>query len=130
MSFKTDIFDAISASEALAELGIEPVKFSWGIAVGAPAAPYIVAQVISGNGETDFDGARDVSFPLVQFSCWASSAVEAEAIMKVFSVEMEGRNLPGDSNTSLGYAGENSTYDSTTRLYGEIRDYRVSANTN
>lgn len=128
MSWQSDINDAIEASAPLAALIGD--RFSWDIADGTTATPYLVAQVISSDGETDFDGNRDVAFPLIQFTAWSPSKAQAIAVMDTFGDELEGRNLPGDANISLGYAGEQSTYDRDTKFYGEIREYRASTNTN
>ena len=128
MSYQSDIYTAIQASTALTALIGN--RFFWDIADGTTAPPYIVAQTISTSGETDLSGGRAVSFPLVQFSCWARGKAEAIAIMSTFKTEMEGRNLPGTSNASLGFSGDQSSYDTATKLYGELYDYRVSAFTN
>lgn len=128
MSYQSDIFDAIQASAALTALIGD--AFFWDVADPAPTGPYIVAQVISGNGETDFDGDRSISFPLIQFSAWAKTKTAAIDLASTLRREMEGRNLPGESNVSLGYSGEGSTYERDTKLFGESIDYRASTNTN
>ena len=128
MSWQSDIFDAIQGSSALTELIGD--RFSWDIADGSTVTPYLVAQVVSGSGATDFSGDRSTVFPLVQFSVWATGKAAAIAIIATLKSELEGKNLPGANNVSLGYSGENSTYDRTTKLYGEIIDYRISALSN
>ncbi len=103
---------------------------SWDIADGEVAAPYLVAQTVSGNGDTTHDGDRSLTFPLVQFTAWAKTKVGAIAIMSAFRREIEGRELPGASKVSLTYGGEMSTRDPDTKLFGETRDYRISALSN
>lgn len=125
MSYQSDISDAVAASPLLVALIGD--RFSWDIADGDTAAPYLVAQTISGNSETTHDGDRSLTFPLVQFSCWAKTKASALAVMSAFKADLEGRQLGGLSKVSLTYSSENSTHDSETNLFGELVDYRVSA---
>ncbi|GAA5124665.1 DUF3168 domain-containing protein [Luteolibacter yonseiensis] len=128
MSYQSDIYEAIKASAPLTALIGD--RFFWDVADSSTTTPYIVAQTVSNDGETDFDGFRDVSFPLIQFSAWAKTKQDAIEIMSKFRTGLEGRNLPGASDVSLSFAGEQSTRDPVTKLYGEIIDYRASTNTN
>jgi hypothetical protein len=128
MSYQSDINDAIADNVPLTAL--IGTGFSWDIADPETSPPYLIAQTISSDGTTDFDGNRGVSFPLVQFSAWATSKAAAITIISTLKTAIEGQNLPGSSNSSLSFAGENSTRDPQTKLYGEIVDYRVSCNTN
>ena len=125
MSFESDITDAVNASTGLAALIGN--RFSWNIADGTTAPPYIVATVVSGSGETPLDGNRSHAFPLIQIACWATTHAQAIAIMRQFKRDIEGVTLPGDSKVSLGYTNQNSSYDNETKLHGEIYDYRASA---
>jgi hypothetical protein len=128
MSYQSDIYQAIKRSSALtAAIGD---RFFWDVADPAPAQAYIVAQVISGNGETDFDGDRSVSFPLIQFSVWSKSKAEAIRIAALLRREIEGRNLPGASCVSLSYSSDGSIYERETKLFGERIDYRASTLSN
>lgn len=128
MSYQSDIYAAISDSEPLSALIGD--RFFWDAADASTATPYLVAQTVSSDGQTDFDGNREVSFPLIQFTAWAKTKEVAIGIMSYFRTEMEGVNLPGPSNVSLSFAGEQSTRDPITKLYGEIIDLRASTNTN
>jgi hypothetical protein len=128
MSYQSDIYDAVLGSVALTEIIGD--RFFWDVADAATLAPYLVAQTVSGSGETDLDGRRDVSFPLVQFSAWAASKAQAVALVSIIRAELEGRDLDGPSNVSMGYSGESSTYERETRLYGETLDLRVSTLSN
>ena len=124
MSYQSDIFDAIQASSAITALIGN--RLFWDIADGDAIAPYAVAQTVSVSGETDLRGRRNVEFPLIQFSFWAKTKAEVIAISSAFKTAMEGRNLPGTSDTSLGFSGQHSTYESESRLFGEIMEYRAS----
>ena len=128
MSYQSDINAAIADDAPLTAL--IGTGFSWDIADPETSPPYLIAQTISSDGTTDFDGNREVSFPLVQFTAWATGKASAIAIISALKTAIEGFDLPGDSNASLSYAGENSTRDPQTKLYGESVDYRVSCNTN
>ena len=128
MSYQSDIFAAIQADAPLAAL--IGSRFFWDIADGSVAAPYVVASVISANGETDFAGSRNLTFPLIQLTAWGPGKASLIAIISAIRTAIEGRNLPGSNNVSLGYAGENSTYDSDTKYYGELIEFRASSNTN
>jgi hypothetical protein len=128
MSYQSDINDAVLASVALTEKIAD--RFFWDVADVGTVPPYLVAQTVSGDGTTDFDGNRDISFPLIQFTAWAKGKAEAIDIMSLFKKDMEGRDLPGASVVSLSFAGEQSTRDPGTKLYGEIIDYRASTFTN
>lgn len=127
MSYEADIYAVVQATSALTTL--IGTRFFWDIADGSAVAPYIVAQTISDSGETDHDGDRSISFPLIQFSCWAKTKVEALAVMAAFKTAMEGVTLAGSSATSLSFAGQNSSYDRDTKLYGQIHDYRAAITT-
>lgn len=128
MSYQSDINDAIADNAPLTAL--IGTGFSWDIADPETSPPYLVAQTITGDGQTDFEGNREISFPLVQFTAWATRKASAIAIISALKTAIEGRDLPGDSNASLSYSSENSTRDPQTKLYGESVDYRISCNTN
>ena len=128
MSYQSDIFEAIGRSSVMSDLIGD--RFCWDEADGGTAPPYLVAQTVSGDGETLHDSSRDWSFPLIQITCWAKTKSEAIAVMSAFRSEFEGLDLHGASNVSLSYAGEQSTRDRETKLYGESIDYRASTLTN
>ncbi len=95
MSYHEDIYQAVLNSAALAAL-IED-RFCWDVADGSTLVPYIVAQTISDSGETDHDGTRDLSFPLIQVTAWAKTKAEAVAIMRAWKADLEGVDIPGTS---------------------------------
>ena len=128
MSYQSDIVDAIKANSPLA--AIIGARVFADVAPGGTVAPYIVYQTISDVGETPFDGIRSVTFPLVQFSCWATTKAGAVALSAALKTAIEGKNLPGSSNSSLGFSNQLSDRDQQTKLFGEIIDYRVSCNAN
>ena len=128
MSWQSDIVSAILTDTALCAIIGENVFAD--VAPGNTPAPFIVYQQISESGETTFDGIRNVTFPLVQFSCWAKTKSNAIDLVSKLRTAIEGRNLTGDSNASLAFSNQNSTRDQQTKLFGEMVDYRVSCLTN
>jgi len=129
MSWQSDIKDAMLSDAAL--VAIIGNRLSMDQANGDKAIdPYIVIQAISETGETSHDGTREVSFPLVQFSCWASGKAAAIALASALKTAIEGKNLPGSSNASLSFSNQRSSRDQQTKLFGEQIDYRISCNTN
>lgn len=128
MSWQSDIVRAILTDSAVCAIIGEKVFAD--VAAGNATAPFIVYQQISDSSETAFDGSRDVSFPLVQFSCWSPTKAGAIDLASKLRQAIEGRNIEGDSNASLGFSNQISTRDQQTKLFGEMIDYRVSCFTN
>lgn len=128
MSWQSDIVSAILGDAALAAIVSENVFAD--VAPGSATAPYIVYQQVSETGDTTFDGIRNVTFPLVQFACWSPTKTGAIELASKLRASIEGRNIEGDSNASLGFSNQTSTRDQQTKLFGEIIDYRVSCFTN
>jgi hypothetical protein len=128
MSWQSDIVNAILTDSAVCAIIGENVFAD--VAAGNATAPFIVYQQVSDSSETTLDGARSVSFPLVQFSCWASTKSGAIDLASKLKAAIEGRNLPGDSNASLSFSNQISMRDQQTKLFGEMIDYRVSCLTN
>lgn len=125
MNYIEDITAAILASAPLTAI-IED-RFSWDIADGSTAAPYIVAQQVSDASTGDLSGVHDFALPLIQFSCWAKTKVSAFSLAETLRTEIGGKDLAGASNTSLGFAGRSSTFDSETGLFGDIIEFRASS---
>lgn len=124
MSWQSDIVQAILGDAAVSGIVSENVFAD--VAPGSATAPFIVYQAISETGETTLDGVRNVIFPLVQFSCWHQTKSGAIELASKLKSAIEGRNLPGDNNVSLGFSNQQSTRDQQTKLFGEMIDYRVS----
>lgn len=125
MSWQGDIYAAAIAAEDLA--AVIGDRFYWDIADGSAAAPYIVAQELSDAGTGDLSGVRTLALTLIQLSCWATTKAGALQLAALVKANLEGQDLPGDSNTSLSYQGTNSTFDPETGLFGQIIDYRASS---
>ena len=128
MSWQEDVVAAILDDETLVDLIDDRIYAD--IAPGEAVAPFIVYQQISEEGETMFDGSRDVIFPLVQFSCWAKTKLAAINLAVALRNAVEGFNLPGNSLASLGFSNQESDRDEQTKLFCERIDYRVSCNRN
>lgn len=128
MSYEADIYNALIGDEGISALVDERVF--WDCADGDASPPFIVFQTVSNAGETAFDGSRDNQFPLVQFTAWATTKAQTIQLRNAIKSAIEGVELAGTSQTSLGYSNDLSTYDQQTKLFGHIIDYRVSTNTN
>lgn len=126
MSYQAEIRAAVLATAEITELAGD--RFFWDIADASAVAPYIVAQTISDNGDTDLGGDRGITFPLIQFSFWAATKETALALYDAFRRNLEGIQLPGETSTALVFAGEHSSYDDVTRLFGHIAEYRAPTN--
>lgn len=124
MSYQADIYNAILAAAPVT--AIIGDRFSWDIADGAVATPYLVAQTISVDGQADFTGGREWAFPLVQLTAWAPGKADCIAVIEAVRGALEGREIPGTGSTSASFAGSQSTYDRETRLFGEILELRLS----
>ena len=124
MSWQSDIVTAILTDSALCAIIGENVFAD--VAAGNTPAPFIVYQQISDGSQTTFDGARNVAFPLVQFSCWSQTKSGATDLASKLKTAIEGRTLTGDSNVSLGFSNQVSSRDQQTKLFAEMIDYRVS----
>lgn len=124
MSYQADIYAAIQGSAAITTLIRD--RFSWDLADGFVPTPYVVAQTISANADTDLSGDRGPTFPLIQLTAWGLGKEAMLEVVRTIASEIEGRNLPGSSGSSLSFAGEQSTYDRNTQLHGEIIEFRVS----
>jgi hypothetical protein len=128
MTYEADIYNLLVANSGIIALVGDRVY--WDVADGDAVAPFIVLQTVSTQGETAFDGSRDDSFPLVQFSAWAPTKLDAVALRQAIRAAAEGLEIEGDSKSSLGFSNSISSYDTQTKLFGEIIDYRVSTTTN
>jgi hypothetical protein len=124
VSWQEDVVNAILSDGAL--IGQIGDRIFADVAPGSAVAPLIVYQQISEEGETMFDGTRDVIFPLVQFSCWSKTKIGAIDLASSLRNAIEGRNLDGLSMVSLGFSNQESTRDQQTKLFCERIDYRVS----
>ena len=128
MSYQSDINDAITDSSVITALIGD--RFFWDVADDDATAPFLVAQTISTDSDTCHDGSRDWSFPLIQFSAWAATKSEVITLGAAIKSELEGQRIPGNSQVTFSFSGENSTRDQETKLYGVIIDYRAHALTN
>jgi len=128
MSYQANIYTALAANATLA--GLVATRIFPDVADGTAVAPYIVYQVVSTAGETPHDGDRNLEFPLIQFSCWAQSKAGAIALASAVNNVLDGKTLAGSSNVSLQFSNQFGTYESDTKLFGEILEYRAATTTN
>ncbi len=128
MSYQSDIYSAVTGDATMA--GLIGTKFSWDIADGGTAPPYVVAQTITTRGETTHDGVRNIEFPRIQFSCWAKTKSEAINIVSKLNNLLDGNTIAGASAVTFQFSNQISQYESATELFGEIIEYQAKTITN
>ena len=136
MSYQSDIYTALTSNAP----GLLPSNANLrnlvgtsifpDVADGTVAPPFIVYQTISTSGDTLHDGTRSIEFPLIQFSCWASSRANAIELASTLNTVLDGNAIEGTSAVVFMFSNQQSEYESDTKLFGEILEYRVATNTN
>lgn len=128
MSYQSDLTTALAAASTIT--AIVSTRIYADVADGSTEAPYLVWQVISTGGETTHDGVRNIEFPLIQFSCWATGRASAIALASAVNAVLDGNTLAGSSAISFQFSNQFGTYESDTKLFGEILEYRASCSIN
>jgi len=128
MSYQSDLTTALAAASTIT--AIVSTRIYSDVADGSAAAPYLVWQVISTEGETTHDGVRNLEFPTIQFSCWATGKAAAIALASAVNTVLDGNTLAGSSGLTFQFSNQFGTYESDTKLYGEILEYRANCTTN
>lgn len=127
MNFEADILSAMLSNTGIT--GLVGTRIAWDIADGSWQAPYIVCQTVSEDGDPDLSGDVGVSFPLVQFACWAATRGSATEIGQAVIDGLTKQTLNGDAGCVLTFSNRVSTFDEQARLYGVTIDLRVAINT-
>lgn len=128
MSYQSDIMTALLADETVS--GLVGTRIFADIADGTAAAPFVVYSIPSTDGETCQDGTREVEFPSVQFSIYAATKADAITIADAIDLALDGQELAGTSGTSLQFSNRFGQYESDTKLFGEVLEYRASVKSN
>lgn len=128
MSYQSDIYTALAVSGAVFD--IVATRVFPDVADGSAAAPYIVYQTISTSSTTLHDGGRDIEFANIQFSCWAKTRAAAIALGSALDGILDGNTIAGTSTATFTFSGVSSSYDSDSKLYGEIHEYTAHTNKN
>jgi hypothetical protein len=128
MSYQSDLTTALAAASTIT--AIVSTRIYADVADGSTAAPYLVWQVISTGGETTHDGVRNLEFPLIQFSCWATGKVGAIALASAVNAVLDGKTISGSAGLTFQFSNQFGTYESDTNLFGEILEYRAATNKN
>ncbi len=121
MSYQSDIKTAFTAASTITALVGTRVYSD--IAPGDAAAPFIVYQTVATGGTTTHDGERNLEFPLIQFSCWAKTKAAAIAMASAVNALLDGNTISGSSGITFRFSGQNSSYDTESRLFGEMIDF-------
>lgn len=128
MSYQSDITTALAAASTIT--AIVSTRIYADVADGSTAAPYLVWQTIATSGETTHDGVRNIEFPLLQFSCWATGKASAIALASAVNAVLDGNTIAGSSGLTFQFSNQLGQYDPETKLFGEILEYRASCSTN
>ena len=128
MSWQSEIQSALLANAGIAAL--VGTRIYADIADGTTAAPYIVWQVIATRGETTHDGARGIEFPLIQVSCWAATKAQAIALASAVDDALNGNTISGAHGVTFTFSDQSGTYESDTKLFGEILEFNAATTTN
>jgi hypothetical protein len=128
MSYQSDIMTALAAASTITS--IVGTRIFADVADGSAAAPYLTFQTITTGGETTHDGVREIEFPMIQFNCWAKGKADAIALASALNALMDGNTLAGTSGVTFQFSNQFGTYESDTKLFGEILEYRTSTKTN
>jgi hypothetical protein len=124
MSYQSDLYDHLANDQVIA--GYVGTNVYSDIADGSAAPPFIVIQTISTGGTTPLTGRREVIFPSIQITAWATTRAEAVAIAKAIDDSIEGATIHGPASLSLGFSGQSPQYENDTGLYAEILEYNGS----
>ena len=100
------------------------------VADGSAVAPFVVYSNPSTDGDTTHDGGREIEFPLVQINCYATTKAAAITLANAINSVLDGNTISGTSTTSFQFSNRFGTYESDTKLFGEILEYRAASNTN
>ncbi len=128
MSYQSDIFDALTDESTISAIVGDRIFAD--VADGSTATPYLTFQVVSTSGETTHDGVREIEFPSIQFNCWATGREDAIALASAVNAFLDGSTLSGQSGISFQFSNQFGTYESDTKLFGEILEYRAACSTN
>lgn len=128
MSYQSDLYSALSGEASIT--AIVGSRIYADIADASATAPYLVYQVTSTSGETTHGGTRDVEFPSIQFSCWATGKASAIALASALNTFLDGATIAGSSDLSLVFSNQFGQYEPDTKLFGEIIEYQAATNTN
>ena len=124
MSYQSDIMTALLAASSVTALVGTQIYAD--VADGSATAPYVVYQVVSTDSETTYDGDRTMEFPQIQFSCWATTKAGAIALAAALNAVLDGNTIAGSSGVSFVFSNQSGTYETETKLFGEILEYRAS----
>ena len=128
MSYQSNIYTALTGNGTIA--GLVGTHVFPDIADGTVAPPYIIYQTISTSGETSHDGVRNIEFPLIQLTSWATTRAGAIVLASAVNSVLDGNTISGASVVSFQFSNQLGTYDPETKLFGEILEYRAATNTN
>jgi hypothetical protein len=89
-----------------------------------PARPYIIFNLISATPATTHSEASELSFHLVQFSCWSEVYEGAVAVRDAVIKALDNQTLSGGEIAQLDDAGRDD-FDAVADLYRCDADFTI-----
>ena len=86
--------------------------------------PAMTYTRVSSEHEELLDGNPDLIFGLIQISCWAETAKEAQELGALVRVRMQG--VGGTNFQKAGVENERSDYEDDTKLYRQDVDCQIA----
>ena len=126
MSWKEDLFTHVTDNADFANLCA--TKLFPEVAPDGQTAPYTVYSEVNTEDETTHSGPSHVEHVLVQFSAWAKTQAEADAIRQVLRDILEGQDPVGESQFVATFSNKLVNFDPVTKLRGSILELRIHAN--
>jgi hypothetical protein len=128
MSYQSDIITALKAASTITATTGQ--RIYWDVADGSAQPPYLVLSTVSVGGETTHDGVREIEFPTIQFSCWSKGKAASVELAAAINTLIDGNTISGTSGVTFQFSNQFGQYESDTKLFGEILEYRASCKTN
>ena len=120
MNWKTELYPHLLANPNLTALVAHRIHRT--VAPEGTKAPYLVWQQITGSEGTTWDGNRNLSFPIVQFTVWSKSTMQADEIRAILRDSIEGEEIGG---YKVSIRDERDTEDTSgPTLYGALLEAR------
>lgn len=124
MNWTAPLISHLRADETLSALG---GRFFDSMATTVPTPPYLIFQEITSGESTAWDGSRGGSYPLVQFTIWATSFARARVLRELLRASIEGKEI---GSAAVSIVGTETIHDTDANLYGAILETRFHISSN
>lgn len=122
MTLGAAIFQKLTASAPVKDLVAErifPVT-----SPDRPATPYIIFNLLTAEPANTHREAAELSFHLVQFSCWADTYEAAAELRDTLVRALDNQTLPTGEIATLDDAGRDD-FDQAAQLYRSDADFTI-----